>query len=166
MNFAKFLRTRFLQNTSGWLLLNLTIISTFNPNNPKAYNLIKIGHYTLVQTKVNDHIKDIRLIHEKWQLPNLKRILTFFAIQTSGVFQCTDNICQCCQHLIIQSCFTLKNISKQFFLKNRLSCDSRNLIYVAKYPTCKEENIGETGIGESRLRDRVKIHWQHIQQTR
>ena len=30
-----------------------------------------------------------------------------------------------------------------------MSCDSRNLIYVVKCSTCKEEYIGETGIGES-----------------
>ena len=37
-----------------------------------------------------------------------------------------------------------------------MSCDSINLIYVVKFPICKEECIGETGIGESRLRDRAR----------
>ena len=43
-----------------------------------------------------------------------------------------------------------KNIGKQFFLKAKMSCDSRNLIYVVICPTCKEEHIGETVIGDSK----------------
>ena len=31
-------------------------------------------------------------------------------------------------------------------------------------PTSKEEYIGETGIGDSKLRDRVKIYSHHIRQ--
>ena len=45
-----------------------------------------------------------------------------------------------------------------------MTCDSRNLIYVVICPTCKEEYIGETGIGDFKVRDRVKIYWQHIRQ--
>ena len=45
-----------------------------------------------------------------------------------------------------------------------MTCDSRNLIYVVICPTCKEEYIGETGIGDSKLRDRVRIYRQHIRQ--
>ena len=43
-----------------------------------------------------------------------------------------------------------------------MSCDSRNLIYVVKCPTCKEELIGEKGTGESRPRDGIRIHKQDI----
>ena len=45
-----------------------------------------------------------------------------------------------------------------------MTCDSRNLIYVVICPTWKEEYIGETGIGDSKLRDRVRIYRQHIRQ--
>ena len=44
-----------------------------------------------------------------------------------------------------------------------MTIDSRNLIYVVICPTCKKEYIGETGIGGSKLRDRVRIYRQHIQ---
>ena len=46
----------------------------------------------------------------------------------------------------------------------KLICDSRNLIYVVISPRCKEEYIGKTGIGDSKLRDRVTIYEQHIRQ--
>ena len=38
------------------------------------------------------------------------------------------------------------------------------LLYVAIFPTCKKEYIGESRIGNSKLRDRVRIYRQHIQQ--
>ena len=41
-----------------------------------------------------------------------------------------------------------------------MTCDSKNLIYIAICPTCK----GETGIGDSKLRDRQRIYRQHIRQ--
>ena len=67
---------------------NLTFISTFNPNNPKIFELIKSGVYTLVENNV-DGFKNIRLIHAKRQPPNLKRILTnsLFTNRTVGVFK-------------------------------------------------------------------------------
>ena len=41
-------------------------ISTFNPNNPNVFNLIKSGVNTLVQNNVDD-FKDIQLIQAKTQ---------------------------------------------------------------------------------------------------
>ena len=58
--------------------------------------------------------------------------------------------------------YTFKNVDKQLFLKTKMACDSRNIIYVVICPICKEEYIGETGIGDSKLRDRVRIYRQHI----
>ena len=43
---------------------NLTFISTFNPNNPKIFDLIKSGVNTLVENNING-FKNIRLIHAK-----------------------------------------------------------------------------------------------------
>ena len=66
-----------------------------------------------------------------------------FIRQTSGVFQCTDRRCQCCQHLMLQDSYTFKKTNEQFFSKRQMSCscDCRNLTYVVKCPTCKEEHI-------------------------
>ena len=45
-----------------------------------------------------------------------------------------------------------------------MTCDSKKLIYVVICPICKEEYIDETGIGNSKLRDRVRIYRQRILQ--
>ena len=70
--------------------------------------------------------------------------------------------CLCCQQLLLKISYTFKNVGKQFLLKTKMTCESRNLIYVVICPTCKEEYIGETGTGDSKLRDRVWIYRQHI----
>lgn len=79
--------------------------------------------------------------------------------QISEIFHCTDSTCQCCENIMLQSSYTFKNTNKLIFLKSRMTCDSRNLIYLVNCSTCKERFIGEIGILESRLN---KIHRQHI----
>ena len=49
-------------------------------------------------------------------------------------------------------------------MKNRFTCDSFNLIYVVICDTCKEEYIGDTGEGKTKLRDRVRVYHQYIWQ--
>ena len=56
------------------------------------------------------------------------------------------------------------NVGKQFFLKAKMTCDSRNLIYLFICPKCSEEYIGETGIGDSKIRDKVEICRKDIRQ--
>ena len=70
---------------------NIILISTFNPNNSKIFDLVKSGVNTLVENNVNG-FKNIRLIHAKRQPPNLKRILVnikqlaYSNAQTAGAY--------------------------------------------------------------------------------
>ena len=66
---------------------------------------------------------------------------------------------------MINDPYTFKNVPITFKLKNRFACDSFNLIYVLICETCKEEYIGETGEGKTKLRDRVRVYRQHIRQA-
>ena len=85
------LQTKLLQPKTTENNNNLTSISTFNPNNPKIFDLLKSGVNTLVENNVNG-FKNIRLIHAKRRPPNLKRILTnsLFTKKTAGVFKYSD----------------------------------------------------------------------------
>ena len=49
-----------------------------------------------------------------------------------------------------------------FYLKEDMTCESSDLIYVVICPTCNEEYIGETGEGKTRVCDRVRVYRQHI----
>ena len=65
---------------------------------------------------------------------------------------------------MINDHYTFKNDQITLKLKNRLTCDSFNLIYVVICDTCKEEYIEETGEGKAKLRDRFRVYHQHIRQ--
>ena len=45
-----------------------------------------------------------------------------------------------------------------------MSCNSFNAIYVVICSGCLQEYIAKRGVGKTRLRDRVKVYRQHIQQ--
>ena len=58
----------------------------------------------------------------------------------------------------------MSGVQITFKLKNRSTCNSFNLIYVVICDKCKEEYIGETWEGKTKLRDRVRVYRQHIRQ--
>ena len=65
----------------------------------------------------------------------LKTILTnsLFTNKTTSVFKCSNSGCLCCQQILLEISYTFKNVSKQYILKTRMTCDSRNLIYVVQH---------------------------------
>ena len=85
-----------------------------------------------------------------------------FSKKANSVTKCGDKRCKCCDHLLLGSNYRFKNSNKDFVLKSPMNCDSSNLIYVIICPTCKEEYIGETGAGKTKLRDRVRVHREQI----
>ena len=127
-------------------------------NNPKKFDLVKFGANAVVENNDNG-FKNIKLIHARQQPLNLKRILanSLFTNKTAGVFKSSGSRCLCYKQLLEIS-YTFKNIGKQFFLKTKMTCDSRNLVHVVICWTYKEKYIDETGIGDSKLWDRVRIY--------
>ena len=94
----------------------------------------------------------------------MKRILTAaeFSSKVPFVRECKKLGCECCKCLLLANHHVFKNTGYKFTLKSSMSCDSSNLIYVLICDGCKEEYIGETGIGTTKLRDRVRVYRQHI----
>ena len=109
---------------------------------------------------------NIRLIENKRQSPNFKKLLTKakFGGVLLGTFNCSDKKCECCNYLFINDHYTFKKVQITFKLKNRFTCDNFNIIYVVICGTCKEECIGQTGKRKPKLRDRVRVYCQHIRQ--
>ena len=142
----------------------ITFITTFNPNNRNICSTIKSP---LISLKNNNGFYNIKLIQSKRQSPNLKKLLTKaeFGEVLSGTFNCSDKRCECCNYLLINDHYTFKNVQITFKLKNRFTCDSFNLIYVVICGTCKEEYLGETREGKTKLRERVRVYHQHIRQS-
>ena len=144
---------------------SLLFITTYYPNNPNVYEMIEKSVECLKRNK-KDGFEYLRGIKSKRQAPNLKRILTKaeFSQKQVGIYKCPDKRCECCAGLLLGNSYTFKNVGKTFSLKTYLSCDSYNLLYIINYPTCGEKYTDETGIGKTKLRDRVRVYLQHIRQ--
>ena len=145
----------------------LPFISTFNPNNPAVFNTIKDSVEVLSRNKVPG-FQNLNLINSKRQAPNLKKLLTkaeFTKNKETGVRMCNKPRCECCHVLLLGKEYKFKNVDKKFTLKSPMSCDSSNLVYVLICLGCSEEYIGETGIGKSKLRDRVRVYRQQHKTT-
>ena len=144
---------------------SLPFTTTYNPNNPDVYEMIDKSVECLKRNKV-DGFENLRVIKSKWQAPNLKRIITKteFSQKQVRIYKCPDKRCKCCASLLLGNSYIFKNVDKTFNLKTYFSCDSYNLLYIIICLTCGEEYTGETGIGKTKLRDRVRVYRQHIRQ--
>ena len=144
---------------------SLPFITTYNPNNPNVYEMIDKSVECLKRNKV-EGFANLRVIKSKRQALNLKKILAEaeFSQKQVEVFKCADKRCECCASLLLGNSYTFKNVDETFNLKAHFSCDSYNLLYIVICPTCGEEYTSETGVGKSKLRDRVRVYWQHIRQ--
>ena len=138
---------------------NITpFICPHNPNNFQIFQTVRSTFEYLKSHKVPSFTEDLNIIQSKRQAPNLKENLQTEAEFTSKkpcVSKCGDSRYECCQHLRLSDHYSFKNVNKTFTLKTSFSCDSSNLMYVIICSGCQEEYIGETGLGKSKLRDRV-----------
>ena len=141
----------------------LPFISTFNPNNPKAWPIIK---QTLENLKTSDRmrnaLKKVKFINCKRQAPNLRRILCKSSFSPSnsisGVKNCGKSFV-CCQYIKEGIEHTFKAVDKKFEIRIPFNCESKNLIYVAICSSCKEEYTGQT---QRILIERLNTYRQHI----
>ena len=110
--------------------------------------MVKSVVNALVENNVNG-FKSIKLIHAKWQLPIVKRILinSLFTNQTVDLFKCSDSRCQCCQQILLEKFLYIK----KFLLKTKMTCDSRNFICIVICPIYQEQYIGKTRIQNSEI---------------
>ena len=126
----------------------LPFMSTFNPDNPKAFPIIK---QTLENLKTSDRmrnaLKKVKFINCKRQAPNLGRILckSSFSLSNSisGVKNCGKSFV-CCQYIREGIEHIFKTVDKKFEIRMPFNCESKNLIYVVICSGCKEEYIGQT----------------------
>lgn len=106
-----------------------------------------------------------KFIKSKRQKKNLKHLLTRAKFSESReppkVTRCGRPNCGLCVHLIEGEKYNFK-CGKEMYVKENMSCDVKNVIYVIKCRGCDNEYIGETGD----LRKRVTVHNQQIRDIR
>jgi hypothetical protein len=140
----------------------ITLVTTFNHNNPSVFRQIKAGYDFLSTDCELGHIfRNIKLINSQRQPPNMKRKLTSSYITQKSHFTrpCNNARCGCCNHLVATDHFKFHQTGKTFYIRTELTCSSNNLIYVLICAGCDEYYIGETG---DTIRARVRVHRQHI----
>lgn len=143
----------------------IPFISTFNPNNPKVFPIIKQSFNNFKYSKTLENVfRNKTLIHSTRQAPNLERILCKSKFvsekQTYRTSKCGKS-CYCCPYLLESSKYKFKKSLKEFEIKTNFNCETANLIYVIICSGCSEEYIGETGCT---LKERLNIYRQHIRQ--
>ena len=142
----------------------LPYVSTYNPNNTEMFGILKGNIYILTNDQtMREALSTSKIIKSKRQPPNLKKILTEakFAEQASRtmhkVFKCNRANCALCDYLAEGHSFNFKG--KIFNVKETMSCDVKNVIYVLQCNGCKEYYIGQTW---DKLRSRRTVHAQQI----
>lgn len=141
----------------------LPLVTTHNPRNT---NIAPIVHHLNDVLKTDETMAKIfekqKFINSKRQPKNLRRILTKSNFKEKSEFEvtkCQDSRCGTCPYIKQGHHFNFGG--KQFIVNNNMSCQTRNLLYVITCSGCGELYIGETG---STLRERIRIHKQHINQ--
>ena len=141
----------------------LPLVTTHNPRNRNITPFVKHLNTVLkTDDTMSKALEKFKFINSKRQAKNLRRILCnsrFRNTNTYSIQKCSDRRCGTCPYIKEGSIFKIG--SRDFKVKNNMSCDSKNLIYCIICGGCEEFYIGETG---STLRTRIRIHKQHINQ--
>ena len=90
----------------------LPFISSFNPNNPSAFNAIKNSVEVLKRNNIPG-FESIKLINSKRQQPNLRKLLTKmeFSNEEVGVKKCQDSRYECCELLLLSKEYAFKKVN-------------------------------------------------------
>ena len=146
----------------------MAFITIFSPDNKNVFPLIQTPFKSLQQSnEIKECFNEIKSINSQRQPSSLKELLTR-SIYSNKKQHCRKKSvktrCACCDYIKEDSFHTFKTTEDIFYLKEKMTCESNDLIYVVICSTCNEEYIGETGEGKTRVRDRVRVYRQHIRQ--
>ena len=131
-------------------------VITFNPNLPNVGNIIR-KHLFILQS--NPKLKELfprgSVIPAFRQSKNLKELLAPSRFKTAeegqtshhnhGCFKCDRNKCDLCRNFFVESkSFPSFQTGKKYTIHSRLSCDSKNVIYLASCKKCRLQYVGST----------------------
>ena len=131
-------------------------VTTFNPTLPNVGSIIK-KHWSILQS--NPKLKELfprgSIIPSFRRSKNLKELLAPSRFrstavgqpihQTNGSFKCNRSRCDLCQNFFVQSkSFLSLQTGKKYTINSRISCDSKNVIYLASCKKCRLQYVGST----------------------
>ena len=144
----------------------ITYIETFNPNYKSFSQTINSTLPFLNKSeKMQQVLKNTKVIHAKRQPPNLKSILTRAKLpQPDKIFKtskCGNKRCKCCMNIIETSSYYFRDLDLHFEIRADMNCNSKNLIYVLFCNSCNARYVGQSGC---ELRSRATGHRQNIRE--
>ena len=147
---------------------NLAFVINSNTNKKNFSLLIHRTFKSLKQSyETKECFKDIKWIKSQRQPYSLEIVLTR-AIYTNKKDHCSKKCtkigCVSCDYIKEDRFHTFKTTGGIFDLKENMTCESCDLIYVVICSTCNEKYIGETAEGKVRVGNRVWVDQQLINQ--
>jgi len=142
----------------------IPFITTYNPKNLDITTIAKTNVQILQNSRrIRNIITKDKILSNKWQPRNLKRLLTRARFNSSEqetkiIEKCGDPRCGTCRYIHTGPNLKLKN-GREIYPNANLNCKSVNLIYCIVCSGCNEWYIGQTG---SSLCERIRIHRQQI----
>ena len=129
-------------------------VLTYNPNLPPINGLIKKHfHFLLSSPKLKELFPPKSIILSFRRSKNLKEILAPFkcrkgpsqSVPTAGCFTCNKTRCDLCKNFFVNSqTFSSAQTGKTYFVRQKLSCNSSNVIYLVHCKKCNLQYVGST----------------------
>lgn len=133
------------------------LVIDYNPNLPEVGRIIQDNLHILHSTPLMREIFPDRNIITAFRRPkNLKELVAPSKFRPrnnvndhqrptpSGCFKCQNRCDLCSNYFIESSSFTSFATGKTYRIKEHLSCDSKNLIYLVSCNKCKLQYVGST----------------------
>ena len=132
------------------------LVLTYNPNLPPINGLIrKHFHLLLSSPKLKELFPPKSIISSFRRSKNLKEILApsrcrkgssqSVEVPTAGCFTCDKTRCDLCKNFFVNSrTFSSAQTGKTYFVRQELSCNSSNVIYLIHCKKCNLQYVGST----------------------
>ena len=131
-------------------------VLTYNPNLPSINGLIKKHfHFLLSSPKLKELFPPNSIISSFRRSKNLREILApsrcrkgspeSITLPSAGCFTCNKTRCDLCKNFLVNSqTFSSAQTGKTYFVRQKLSCNSANVIYLVHCKKCNLQYVGST----------------------
>ena len=135
---------------------SFNFVLTYNPNLPSINGLIKKHfHLSLSSPKLKELFPPNSIILSFRWSKNLKKILApskcrkgplhSIVVPAAGCFNCDKTRCDLCKNFFVNSeTFSSAQTGKTYFVRQKLSCNSSNVIYLGHCGKCNLQYVGST----------------------